>query len=451
MKKLYTYLLAAAVAATAVPAFAAESALQSKSSATRTVKTIDVPAFPAVTNAAPVNKSVRSLRKADALRSIEGIWTIYLGDFYDLQDGRIPAQAIVPTAFNATLEGTTLTFEPINPDGDARMFKARYDEEALTLTIEKAYVFNELGYYIFQQPIKYGDMTGIVNISEVIGTFDPANGSLSFPENQGISWEGYQNMTGEGNPKGSLIIFDIVAGYQFDPKAALEGNWEPIGNVIFHDGWLVPAMGPNYQNQNDYDVRFEQNTDIPTRFRLVNPYKTGPVAPWNGYEGDGYIVFDIADHQHVMFFPTDAGFYNTAILPGGISTFYCYNALGYEAVNNPSLSIDELIALFDYIPFTKYTDNKVILSSVTENGQIAYDANFGTQSSPLGGNFWEKVSMETIITFPTWFDAEVGRIAVDENAEVEYFNLNGLRLSNPAKGEIVIKRTGSKVTKEIIK
>ena len=40
---------------------------------------------------------------------------------------------------------------------------------------------------------------------------------------------------------------------------------------------------------------------------------------------------------------------------------------------------------------------------------------------------------------------------VDENAPVEYFNLQGVRIDNPAAGQIVIKRQGAKVTKTIVR
>lgn len=41
-------------------------------------------------------------------------------------------------------------------------------------------------------------------------------------------------------------------------------------------------------------------------------------------------------------------------------------------------------------------------------------------------------------------------IAVDANAPAEYFNLQGMRVANPAKGGVYIKRQGSKATKVIL-
>ncbi|WP_290463881.1 hypothetical protein, partial [Duncaniella muris] len=41
--------------------------------------------------------------------------------------------------------------------------------------------------------------------------------------------------------------------------------------------------------------------------------------------------------------------------------------------------------------------------------------------------------------------------SADENAPVEYYNLQGIRLSEPAAGQIVIRRQGSKVSKIVVR
>lgn len=42
-------------------------------------------------------------------------------------------------------------------------------------------------------------------------------------------------------------------------------------------------------------------------------------------------------------------------------------------------------------------------------------------------------------------------IAVDQNAPIEYFNLQGVRIANPEKGQLVITRQGSKTSKTIVR
>ena len=82
-----------------------------------------------------------------------------------------------------------------------------------------------------------------------------------------------------------------------------------------------------------------------------------------------------------------------------------------------------------------------------------YDANYGTQLVPEGGQVWqygdgERVDMTTTITFPK-DNAVESVFGDDENAPVEYFNLQGLRVINPQAGQLLIKRQGSKSSKII--
>ena len=47
-------------------------------------------------------------------------------------------------------------------------------------------------------------------------------------------------------------------------------------------------------------------------------------------------------------------------------------------------------------------------------------------------------------------DSGIADIVVDENAPVEYFNLQGVRVENPENG-LFIRRQGGKVSKVIIR
>jgi hypothetical protein len=44
----------------------------------------------------------------------------------------------------------------------------------------------------------------------------------------------------------------------------------------------------------------------------------------------------------------------------------------------------------------------------------------------------------------------IENVAVDENAPVEYYNLQGVRVANP-QGGIYVKRQGNKATKILVK
>lgn len=58
--------------------------------------------------------------------------------------------------------------------------------------------------------------------------------------------------------------------------------------------------------------------------------------------------------------------------------------------------------------------------------------------------------MKTITVTTSGVYDSVDEITVDENAPVEYYNLQGVRVANPENG-LYIRRQGSKVTKVLIK
>ena len=45
----------------------------------------------------------------------------------------------------------------------------------------------------------------------------------------------------------------------------------------------------------------------------------------------------------------------------------------------------------------------------------------------------------------------IADITVDENAAVEYFNLQGIRVAQPEQGGIYIRRQGNSVSKVLVK
>lgn len=390
------------------------------------------------------------LRKADGQPSVEGAWTMVFGDYYnDTASGDL-----ITVPYNVTVNNKNVaTFSPIDEQNYFE-FKGTFDAENNTITFKKEYLGSYAQYYLYQIPIRYDDrLQDIVEITELVGTYEPSEGSIVFDEFFGIEWAGSTDRTGN-QIAGYWSIYEIIGGYYFDTASSLEGTWQDVGMATFMDGWLVPAMNLNQQNYK-YEVLLQQNVENPKRLRLVDPYLgQSPVAEYNGSEG-GYIVFDISDPNHVVFLPCDAGFENSAIIQGGITQFYAYNRLGMLAVNQPDKSIQDIILTeTGYIPFTTLEDGVVKLGSLdSPYDGLLYDANFGYQLNPFGGNSWgtqnRTVNMDASITFPEGFTA-VDTIGAEQlDVKPEYFNLQGLRVINPQPGQLLIKRTGSKSVKVV--
>lgn len=469
MKKFTSLLIASAVAVAATSVDASARSLHSPDQInTNVVK--ELPQYLAQETGAPVNRSFRGLRKADGLQSIEGFWVLYLYDAYFATS----AGGYVPALYQTTLESddpTVIHFIPL-PDNEqqilelAEVMTGKYDEESNTVTFTKRFVSADGSTYTWMVPFHYEkgipniwdpSLDGIGIINEFSATYDVESGLLEFDQDCGLIWASFGNVSGSNDSfEGIYNMYETAQGIRFNPAIYAEGNWsEEIGMVTFKDGWLLPG-----QEGSTYDVPFQQNLDEPTMFRLVNPYKYGPAAANNGCPYDGYITFDIKDHKHVVFYPSDAGFLNYAILNGkGISQLFCYNALGYYVTSNPWMSLDEIIALQESnIPITTFSENTVWLNPKKySNGNQAYDANIGyisykegTESQPYGGVFWQ-ANMTAYIQFPNWFQAGVSTVVDDFEGQAEYFTLEGVRVSNPQPGQIIIKREGTKASKIVVR
>lgn len=254
----------------------------------------------------------------------------------------------------------------------------------------------------------------------------------------------------------SSLVKSSDGGATTSTRADDDSDWTNIGEATFMDGWVLPAFNIDQTDEkNWYKVPLQQNNTNQNRYRLVDPYHHGPLASYNESTTKGYIVFDVTDPNAVFFEKAVAGF---AFKQAGITTFYCYNVLGmyYQILKDTyDLSPAEITKQFaGKIPFTTFQDGVVTLgSAMTEDG-LLYDVTFGDQASPSGGYTWTDendnlVNMNAAIFFPKPDHSEVIGILDNDNIEVEYFNLQGVRVANPEAGQLVIKRQGNKSEKII--
>ncbi|MDE5727997.1 MAG: hypothetical protein K2H94_07750, partial [Duncaniella sp.] len=142
------------------------------------------------------------------------------------------------------------------------------------------------------------------------------------------------------------------------------------------------------------------------------------------------------------------GFYTSTIEVYG----YCNNAGTETYIANVSVPAgDALESVYDYaegdptIPFVDKNDFK----TMTLENMPKLTINL---AKPVTGTIWFKNGGKQPAFFLNILPADlssVSEIAVDENAPVEYYNLQGMRVENPANG-LFIKRQGSKVTKVVL-
>lgn len=215
-------------------------------------------------------------------------------------------------------------------------------------------------------------------------------------------------------------------------------SWTNIGKAHFQDGWISPLCGIK-QAENIYEVDMEQNDADPYIYRLVNPYSRSygsAVSAFNNSEdGSGHIVFDVSDPDHVLFIAEPCGFSNDSS-----SKYYLYNTLAYacyiygcDAGTIVSLMGDELL-------YSTYKNGIVTLPE--GDAKLGFEGNVW-----YGGNSGNNA---TCIWFPG-IEVNVGieNVAVEPAGTPEYFNLQGMRILNPEKGQLVIEKVGNKTSKRV--
>lgn len=225
------------------------------------------------------------------------------------------------------------------------------------------------------------------------------------------------------------------------PKAINE-SWINYGTATFEDGWIIPGTG-NKPEDMPWTVNVAKNTAMPGLYYLNNPYiAEGSELKHMAIEG-GYIMFNISDPEMVIVYPgVFSGFNHNG-------RFYNFNAeggyyvgLGYSA---ETIKHDFLEADLNLSNYNKETGVVTI-----------YNCVFDTNSECSNFQEWTKdgVSLAPLMTSKITFDIEqnsVGTIGAEKLSKVEYYNLQGMPVENPAKGEILIKRTANGAVKTIIK
>ncbi len=221
-------------------------------------------------------------------------------------------------------------------------------------------------------------------------------------------------------------------------------DWTSLGNAEFQDPWVVPAFGVD-PAEYTWEVELQQNKKDENVYRLVDPYKGNcPVAEINESSKAGYIIFNVSDPEHVSFDVVAAGFASSEL---GLSNIYCYNSLTWVSLYLNQSIASVIVEYGDMLPFTTFADGVVSLPET--------DACFGIPGEIDGGYSWTDANEQPVlaagkITFPG--HSGVNNVAVDSNnAPVEFYNLQGIRVSKPTPGQMLIKRQGKTAAKVYVR
>lgn len=230
-----------------------------------------------------------------------------------------------------------------------------------------------------------------------------------------------------------------------DKTTPIEVNTEitsPHAIAADEDGWsdavtgtmVDNILGPTFSGQpTTYNVQVKKN--FTTNSYLI-------IDPWRGFfdqiGGEGQtspsMEIDATDPSNLMITYTNTG------INGG------------EAVGNYEVLSMSYWYFEDSLDCPE--EYKIFVTEEGENTVITFPYRSMVLHASISGAYYYASSDVSTITFPTITnpdEAGIGDIIVDNKAEVEYFNLQGMRVENPAQGQILIKRQGTTVNKVIIR
>lgn len=207
-------------------------------------------------------------------------------------------------------------------------------------------------------------------------------------------------------------------------------NWKSLGTTKFPEVF-VSAIYSSISAE-DIDVEIQENIATPGLYRLVNPY-----ANWSLISS----VYYHSDHNHyITINATNASQVYIQDSPIGISMGDGYAAIkGYA-----ELYLDYGYAADDasVTPYFGTLADNVL--SFPEDCVLFCETGYSGGAWKYYGN----VAFTIAIPEQDGIDA----VALDDaDAPVEYFNLQGIRISEPVAGSVVIRRQGSKVEKVLVK
>lgn len=234
-------------------------------------------------------------------------------------------------------------------------------------------------------------------------------------------------------------------------------EWKDVGEASFSDGWIRPLFN-NSDQIAAWKTGVKMNVKNGNKVMLYQPYKNADsqsVGALNeNASADGYIILDLTNRNCVLVEPlVYSGFDNFDESDNGlgIGKLYCTNAEAYRVYFGGE-AVQDIIDEYEMFDEELPTCDDMGLVTIP---QCQFMCSLGNLFSPtwwIMNQAGDPLPMIADIQLPKEALASVEGIVVDEmDAPARYFNLQGVELAAPAKGEITIVKKGNKSYKEIVK
>ncbi len=242
----------------------------------------------------------------------------------------------------------------------------------------------------------------------------------------GYWWLSYRNVLNGVDPN-------------FDPN---EG-WEDFCTAVFEDGWVLPSYNidgvPVLPADMPWTVNVQKSLTEEGTYRLDNPYTAEDCPiPASAVKDGGYIVFSIADPEFVTVLP---GVFSGAM--NSTNKICCLNYGGFYMAKG--FTKEEIIAGIEGFEPSTY-DEATHIVTIPQCGFNfpGADDKYYTWQDQSGTSLADNMNTKLTLSRGT---SAISNVEVDDaNAPVVYYNLQGMRVENPANG-VFIRVQGSQVTK----
>jgi len=373
-------------------------------------------------------------------------------------------------AIDATNVTTTATASRATSIAD---FEGTFDWTFFRPLGDGADVTGDLTFTAVEGEVDIIAMSGFFNDMEAIGSVDIEAGTITFDPMQNL---GLVNVQGLGivdtylefrqivqnGESASLVeyteplVFTLTeTGYEVDPtlvfgvsvyksddtlagwlelcafneitKPVQDPNWVEVGTAVFKDAIISGTYAETAPQTFTCPVEVSQLDD--NLIRLVNPYK-------EAYGVKSYLVIDMTDPNNIVI-----PYQFTGITDNVDGITYCAS---YSGLWDPTPEKNR-ITLSDNVINMPIESTYLIWPEAPEDSKWETSPTTAYVSCSTAGSTitlpGDALGITDIITDKT----------ENENAPVEYFNLQGMKVKNPAAGQLYIVRQGNDVKKMIVR
>lgn len=333
-----------------------------------------------------------------------------------------------------TLPGTRFPDYSLSVSTD--LFSA---EKTINVLLEPGFSLDEIHFYV-----KYGvhkmNTAEAIKEGPTVSNAPLVNLPLTLDEGNGIYTLMLVGLDKNDNVMSSAINYIVV-------RDNSEADWQSCGEILFEDPFYNGGIYGSESNRQEYVVELQRDANNPGQFRLIAPFLNDPVmiarmeadpSYRSELNADFNLYFDASDPEKVVLEPGITGIvYDGDIIYAGTP----WLTLEGQTFADEAAYEEQVEAL---VANEKY-------GTMDEDGLITFPNNKGlciqyTETEYMYGTWYDEYSA-LYIQLPEDVLGVKGIVAEDADAPVVYYNLQGVRVDNPAKGGIYIRTQGGKASK----